>query len=93
MFESKSYLPKIYENKGELKYGRELKVKGLMYNTFFSYVIIELEDGEYFRKHNNYTVLVFNYYSQIKNDLKGIYYSTYSTKNETKYAKLNLKLL
>ena len=84
VFDGKDYLPKIYENRGELKYGRELKVKQLTYNAFFSYVIIELEDGEYFRKNNNYTVLVVNYFSQIKNDLKGIYYGTCSTKNETK---------
>ena len=37
--------------------------------------------NELFKKDVHYTVVFQNYYSEITNNLKGLYYSTYMTKN------------
>ena len=83
-FNKVNYLPKIYEGSSDLKLGRLLNLKNMTYNSFFNYIIIELDDTEFFRKKRNYTVVFENYFSDIKNDLKGIYYGTYNSKNVTK---------
>lgn len=84
-FEYINYLPKIYETSNDSKLGRLLNIKSMTYNSFFTYLIIELNDGEFFRKKRNYTIVFENFHSQIKNDLKGLYYGTYTSKNATKY--------
>jgi len=84
-FEHANYLPRIYETSNDSKLGRLLNLKSMTYNSFYTYLIIELNEGEFFRKKRNYTIVFENYQSQIKNDLKGIYYGTYNSKNVTKY--------
>ena len=84
-FEHANYLPRIYETSNDSKLGRLLNLKSMTYNSFFTYLIIDLNDGEFFRKKRNYTIVFENFHSQIKNDLKGIYYGTYNSNNITKY--------
>jgi hypothetical protein len=62
-----------------------LKVKAMTYNPFYSYFVIELDDERYFRKGVEYQILFENYNSTITNNLKGIYFSTYTAKNQTRY--------
>ena len=85
-FNTINYLPKIHEGASDLRLGRRLALKNMTYNSFFNYIIIELGDGEYFRRKRNYTVVFENFSSEIKNDLKGIYYGTYNSKNVTRWA-------
>lgn len=90
---SKQYKPRIFELKlGAEALKNELAVKRWDYNTFYSYYVIQLEDGLYFRKGRNYLVVFEKFQSVISNNLKGLYFSTYVTKNQTRWSK-NLFIL
>lgn len=75
----KSRLPVINEidqNGNEIT---NLQVANIEVNRFYSYIIIELKDAQMFQRDKKYSILFENYYSKILNNLKGIYYSTYTT--------------
>jgi hypothetical protein len=80
-----SYKPRIFELRmGGEALGNELRIKQWTFNAFFSYYVIELDNSLYFRKSRHYLITFENYQSVITNNLKGIYYSTYVTKNQTR---------
>jgi hypothetical protein len=60
---------------------RKIYVNSVETNLFFNYLIIQLDSNELFKKDVHYTVVFQNYYSEITNNLKGLYYSTYMTKS------------
>lgn len=59
----------------------QLSVAKIEINEFYSYIIIVLERGQTFKKGQTYSVNFINYYSEITDNLKGIYYSTYMSNN------------
>ena len=84
-FESPKYLPTIVTAiRGD--HGRtswtSIRVKRTTYNEFFQYMIVEL--GETLLPDRNYTVTFTNFSSPITSSLKGLYLSTYTSKNVTK---------
>lgn len=58
-----------------------LSVEKIEINEFYSYIIIVLGRGQTFKKGQTYSVNFINYYSEITDNLKGIYYSTYMSNN------------
>lgn len=85
VFQSKSYLPTITEIDNDGNEIRKLEVASVDVNRFYSYIIMELKEKYTFQKDHSYTILFENYYSTISNNLKGLYYSTYtSPTNEVK---------
>ena len=80
-FSSPSYLPNINEiNADTREVIGTVQVAKIEVNQFYTYIILVLKAGEKFKKNSSYSVLIENYYSVITNNLKGIYYSTYQTK-------------
>lgn len=61
-----------------------MPVKRWDFNPVFSYYVIQLEDGRFFRKSKNYMIVFESFQSPITNNLKGLYYSTYVAKNQTR---------
>lgn len=84
-FSSAHYVPKVFQLNKNGAARAQLKVKQMTYNRFFSYWVIELDDEKYFRSSKNYRITFENYFSNITNNLKGIYYSTYITQNQTRF--------
>jgi hypothetical protein len=77
-------IPDIYEidsNNFTHRIRKITNVNSVETNLFFNYLIIQLDSNELFKKDVHYTVVFQNYYSEITNNLKGLYYSTYMTKN------------
>jgi len=85
IFESIHYLPVIHETDPvNLNVTtRRLHVKSMETNLFFNYLIIELNSNETFKKTHQYSVKFENFYSEITNNLKGLYISNYNTNNGT----------
>lgn len=82
------YKPRIFELKLGAEANRnEMPVKRWDFNPVFSYYVIQLEDGRFFRKSKNYMIVFESFQSPITNNLKGLYYSTYVAKNQTRLRK------
>ena len=62
----------------------QLTVDKIEINEFYSYIILVLKKGHTFKKDLSYSVNFVNYHSEITNNLKGIYYSTYMSNDEKK---------
>lgn len=75
---------RIYELLYNDQLGQSLNIKNISYNSFYSYFIFHLQNGNWFMNNRNYVIIFENYNSIITNNLKGIYYSTYVTNNQTK---------
>lgn len=73
-----AYLPLVNEIDNNNRVVRRLNVKSMQKNLFFSYLIIRLDDGVFFKKSHSYFVEFKKFQSEITNNLKGIYYSSYS---------------
>ena len=82
-----NYLPLIINT----RQNKTLKVKSTDINKFFSYLIIELESDE-FKPTDQYSVHFEDFYSEITNNLKGIYLSSYNTNNGTTKYFIRLKI-
>lgn len=85
IFESAAYLPTVHETDPvNLNVTtRRLGVKSMETNLFFNYLIIELNSNEMFKKTHHYCVTFENFSSEITNNLKGLYFSSYNTNNGT----------
>jgi hypothetical protein len=93
---SSNYIPKLYEIKEEenlsngtsqslsVKFKRELEIKSISYNKFFSYFVMDLAHNETFRRNRKYMIHFENFTSNITNNLKGIYYSSYTKNNQNR---------
>ncbi len=82
-------MPSIYEIREEgnslnVKMKRQIDVKRMSYNSFFSYYVIELDKNELFRRQKKYMIVFEKFSSNITNNLKGIYYSTYTKNNQNR---------
>lgn len=79
------YKPRVFELKlGAEALRNEIPVKRWDFNSFFGYYVVQLEDGRFFKKSKNYLIVFERFQSVITNNLKGLYYSTYVTKNQTR---------
>jgi hypothetical protein len=81
--------PTIYEIIREeasmnIRMKRQIDVKRMSYNSFFSYYVIELDKSELFRRQKKYMIVFEKFSSNITNNLKGIYYSTYTKNNQNR---------
>ena len=80
IFNSEFYLPQVHEYDQSFNLLREIQVKYMKVNSFYQYLIIEIKDGYTFKENFLYSVRFSDFYSEITNNLKGIYYSTYTNK-------------
>ncbi len=79
VFSESQPFPVITEIDSDLNVVEKLDVVKLEINQFYTYVIIILAEGTIFKQDRKYLVSFENYFSNITNNLKGLYYSTYNT--------------
>ena len=83
---STKYFPRIVE----IETDKSLEVKNIEVNAFYAYFIIELT--ETLQAGKTYSVYFESYMSEIRNNLKGIYYSTYATKSGQQKLRNSIKI-
>jgi hypothetical protein len=90
-------MPVIYEiweeSNMNIKMKRQIDIKRMAYNAFFSYYVIDLDKNELFRRQKKYMIVFEKFSSIISNNLKGIYYSTYTKNNQNRYNQYGVVIL
>ncbi len=81
VFSESTPFPMITEIDSESNVIGKLDVVNLEMNQFYTYVIIVLAEKDSFKQGSTYLINFENYHSNITNNLKGLYYSTYATED------------